>query len=275
MDLQVKAGVGKELLAFSRTKKLWVLVCVFIGLSVLSPLMIAGLGSLVDSMSDTYEQLGMDVSAMTEELSSSAMLGVSSQISDLSFAGLLVFLLLINSFAGGEQKKRSIIIPQSSGLSSIAYILPKFIVYPSAIFVLSLAGVFTGSFVASLVFDNNDIVFSQLFAAAVILGVCNMFYVCLHLALGTGTGKACMSSAVCIVASVLLPNIFSVWDPAPVYNPFTMNLTAVSALYGRESASDLFITVLIALIIMAAAYFIALFAQNAKKIDNSGDEIVI
>ena len=275
MDLQVKAGLNKELLAFSRSKKLLILACVFIGLSILSPLIIAGLSALVESMSDTYEQIGMDVSGMSEELNSSAMIGVSSQISDLSFAGLLVFLLLINSYAGGEQKKRSIIIPRNSGLGSMAYILPKFIVYPLSIFILSLLGVLAASVVSSSIFENNDIVFSRLLAAGVLLGVRNMFYVCLHLALGTATGKAGMSSAVCIVAANLLPSFFTVADAAPVYNPFTMSQTAVSALYGRESIPDLFISIILALAIMAVAYFIALFVQNAKKIDNSGNEIII
>ena len=275
MDMQVKAGLNKELLAFSRTKKLLILACVFIGLSVFSPLMIAGMGALMDSMSGTYEELGMDVSGMTEELSSSALLGVSSQISDISFAGLLVFLLLINSFAGGEQKKRSIVIPQSSGLGSTAYILPKFIVYPLTIFILSLLGVFAASVVSALVFENNDIVSSRVLMAGVIVGVCNMLYVCLHLALGTATGKAGMSSAICIVASFLLPNFFFILDAAPVYNPFTMNLTAVSVLYGGEAFSDLIISILIAFALMAVAYYIALFVQNAKRIDNSGDEMII
>ena len=199
----------------------------------------------------------------------------SPEISDLSSTGLLVYLLLINTFAGGEQKKRSIIIPQISGLGSLAYILPKFLIYPLTMFVLSLAGLLVASGVSIVAFETNDVLLPAVFTAGSILGVYNMFYVCLHLALGTSTGKPGMSSAVCIVASLLLPNFLAVVDATPSYNPFTMNLTAVSALYGGEDVSSTLVAVAIALALMVAAYFIALFVQNANKIDNSGNEIII
>ena len=275
MDIQLKAGFKKELLAFFRTSKFLILILVLIGLSVSSPLMLVGTSALMDLMGDVYDQLGMDVSMLTQELSSLASFGVSSQLSDVTMVGLLVFLLVINSFAGGEQKKRSIIIPRSSGLGSLPYILPKFAIYPVAMFIFTIMGTIAAGGVSALLFNINDIVWPMLLMAAVLAGGYNMFFVCLHLTLGTATGKAGMSSAICIVASILLPGIVSVLDPSPVYNPFAMNLTAGSALYGGVSGVDMVITMLVALALMAACYFIALFAQNAKKIDNSGEEIII
>ena len=269
MDIQLKASFAKECLAFTRTKRLLILTCVIIGLSILSPLLIAGLGALMKSMSGMYDSFGVDISGLSGALSSSATLGVSSQINDVSGVGLIVFLLLINSFAGEEQKKRSIIIPQSSGLTGFNYLMPKFVVYPLAAFLLSMLGTISASAISALVFGVNDIVWPLAIAGGATLGVYNMFYVCLHLALGTSTGKAAMSSAVCIGASILLPSILSAVDAAPAYNPFTLNLTAASLVYGAETVSDSISGILVALGIMACVFLIALFAQKAKKIDNS------
>jgi hypothetical protein len=86
-----------------------------------------------------------------------------------------------------------------------------------------------------------------------------------------------MSAAVCIVASVILPNIFAFTGSDYMYNPFTLDLLAVSSVQGHSlsggALNDIIITVVFALALMTASYFIALFAQNAKKIDNSGNEI--
>ena len=275
MDFQIKAGFRKELLAFVRSRKFFILACVYIGLSIFNPLMLKGMGMIMDTMSDTYGQLGVDISIITDQLGTSASLAISSALSELSSTGLLVFLLVINSFAGGEQKKRSVIIPQISGLGSTAYILPKFIIYPLTVFVISLVGALAAAWVSALIFDINDIVVLSVVAAGAVIGVYNMLYVCLHIALGTGTGKAGMSSAICIVASYLLPNFLAVLNTTPTYNPFTLNLTASSVLYGEEAASSILAAVAISVVLMAFAYYIAIFVQKAKKIDNSGNEVLI
>jgi hypothetical protein len=62
-----------------------------------------------------------------------------------------------------------------------------------------------------------------------------------------------------------------------MYNPFTLDLLAVSSVYNnaatRGELLDIAVTVIIALTLMLICYFVALFAQNAKMIDNSGNEI--
>ena len=278
MDIQIKAGLRKELSAFLRSKRFLIAALVFIAISILTPLLMWGLGLLMEVTSSAYDQLGMDSTGMVEEISPlflTASSGVGMQISYLSTYGLLLYLLLMNSYAGGEQKRRSIIIPQISGLSSRAYILPKFIIYPPAVFIMSLIGVLIASLVSTFIFEYNDLTFTAVLASGVVLGVFLMFFACLHLALGTATGKAGMSSAICIVASMLLPSALSIIDATPAYNPFTLSVTATSTLYGAEKASEVIIGIIIALAIMVAAFFIALFVRNAKKIDNSGNEVLI
>jgi len=277
MTIQLKASFKKEFLAYVRTRRFMIITLVIIGLSVLSPLLLAGMSLLMDSMSDIYDEFGMDVSEMTEALSSSVSIGVSSSVSDITGVGLIVMLLLINRAAGGEQKKRTVIIPKSAGLKSLPYILPKFIIYPISAFVLTVIAMFISWAVSVLLFEFNDVTFSGVLSAGLISGVCLMLYVCFHITLGTATGKAGMSAAVCITASIILSNIFAFTSSDYMYNPFALDLIAASALLNSPMTNteilDIVVTVVFAFGIMVISYFVALFAQNARKIDNSGNEI--
>jgi len=277
MNIQTRASFKKEFLAYFRTRKFLIVALVVIGLSLLSPLLITGLGVLMDSMSDIYEDFGMDVSEMTGMLSSSSSLGVSSSVSDITGVGLIVLLILINSAAGGEQKKRAVMIPRSAGLRSFPYLFPKFIIYPLSVFILAIVAMFTSWAASSIVFEVNDVTFNMVLLAGILSGVCLMLYVCFHLALGTATGNAALSATMCIIASVLLPNVFALTDIEYMFNPFALDLLASSVIVGGKVTGaeviDIVITIIFALAIMIGTYFISLFANNAKKIDNSGNDI--
>jgi len=276
MSMQTKASFKKELLAFFRTNKFLIIAIVIIGWSILSPLLLVGMGALINAMSPLYDEMGMDVSTMTDILGGSANMAVSSAVTDLAGTGLIVFILLINSFAGGEQKKRATIIPRSSGLRTFSYIFPKFIIYPLAGFALAVIGAFASWGTAVLAYEINDVSLTGVLVGGALAGVCLMFYTCCHLTMGTATGKAGMSAAVCIVAALLLPNIFAALGSDLVYNPFTLNILAGSVVaegaLGEVQPLDIAMTVAIAFAIMVIVYFIAIFAQNAKKVDNTGNE---
>ena len=229
MSIQTKAGFNKELFAYLRTKKFLTIALVMLGLSILSPLIVSGLGFLMDAMSDIYDEFGMDVSEMTEMLGTSASIGVTSSVGDITGTAIIVVLLLLNSAAGGEQKKRSIIIPKSAGLKSFAYIFPKFIIYPLSIFILSVIAMFASWGASVILFDVNDVTFTGVLLAGILSGICLMMYTCFHLTLGTATGQAGMSAAVCISASVIFSNIFAFVDIGYMFNPFALNILAVSS----------------------------------------------
>ena len=275
MDMQLRAGYSKEMKAFIRTNRFVILISVFIALGILYPLLIRGMGALMLAMSDTYYELGMDVTILTEQLGSTATIGLTNALSALTTIGLLVFLILINGFAGGEQKRRSIIIPQNSGLESFSYLFPKFIIYPLSIFAFTVVSVIVAAAVSVWAFEFNNIVLINLLVAAALAGLFNMFYVCLHLALGTSTGKAGMSSAICIVVSILLSDALSLAGIVPAFNPVTMHVTATLIASGAEMRPGIIVGVGITLALMLAVFSIALFVQNAKRIDNSGNEIII
>jgi ABC-2 type transport system permease protein len=291
MSLQTSANFKKELTAFARTKKLVILLSVFMGFATLIPLFYRGIGIMVEAMEELYDEMGMDSDAMLEILGLNATTGVQQAALAISLAGLIVFLLLINSFAGGEQKRRSIIIPRSSGLRSVPYLLPKYIVYPTAAFLLAFSAMLISSVISGVIFIQNDLEADRVIWSGVLLGVNLMFYVCMHLTIGTATGKPGMSAAICVGASLLVPEFFAVlsrgFDGGMIaYNPFSMANLALTLHYkipgqpdefitALPPASEMIITILFAIGIMVAAYFVALFAQNARRIDNRGNEMLI
>ena len=277
MNIQTKASFKKEWLSFFRTHSFLTIACVIIGISILSPLIIAGMGALMDAMSDIYDELGADVSGMTALLGAASSTGVESSVDSITGVGLIVTLLLLNRAAGGEQKKRSVIIPKSAGLRSFAYIFPKFIIYPLSAFVFAVVAVFAAWIVSIPLFEINDVSFGSALLAGILSGVSIMLFICFHLTLGTATGKAGMSAAICITVSIVLPGVLSLIGTDYMYNPFTLDIMAYFSVAAEALSEmnfvDILVAVIFALAIMGILFFIALFAQNARKIDNSGNEI--
>jgi len=277
MSIQTKACFKKEILAYFRSRKFLIIACVIVGIALLSPLMIVLFSTLMDAMSDMYAQFDTDVSGLTESITEYSSTGMASSVSDITSAGLIVMLILLSRAAGGEQKKRAVIIPRSAGLRSFSYLFPKYIIYPLSAFFLSIIAMLASWFVSGLIFNSNDVTFANAFLASTLVGTTMMFYVCLHLTLGTATGQAGMSAVVCIVMSMILPLVFASVDMDYMFNPFALNMIAASVLHSYvvpgSQIVDILISIAFALGIMVTAFFIALFAQNARRIDNTGEEI--
>jgi len=275
MNMQTKASFKKESLSFFRTGRFFIIAAAIFGLALFMPLLIAGLTSFMDAASDIYYDMGMDVTDMTDFLATSSA-ALANSTTSISQIGLLVLIILLNRAAGGEQKKRTIIIPQNSGLRSFSYLFPKYIIYPVSAFVLGFLSMLASFGISTLLFDVNDVLFQNFVFSALLIGATLAFYVSLHLTLGTATGQAGLSAALCLVAAFLLPTVFSVAGGEVVFNPFGMDLFALNTMTGDALTGtqmlDVLFTILFALGIMVVAFLVALFAQNAKKIDNSGDE---
>ena len=130
MNIQTKASFKKEFLSFFRTRVFLIIACVIIGLSIFSPLLMVGMGSLMESMSDLYEEMGTDISGMTEMLGASASVGVAFSVESVTGTGIIVLLLMINKAAGGEQKKTRNNHPEKCGTA-------QFCLYFSEVYCLS------------------------------------------------------------------------------------------------------------------------------------------
>jgi len=273
---QTTASFKKEGLSFFRTGRFFIIAAVIVGLATFMPLLLAGLMAFMEAFSEVYADMGMDIEGMTGFLATNSSAIINSA-TNTTQVGLVVLVVLLNRAAGGEQKKRTIIIPKSAGLSSFSYLFPKYIIYPLSAFALGFVAMLSSYGVSALLFDANDVLFSNLVMAALLIGALLALYVCFHLTLGTATGMAGLSAAICIIAAFLLPLIFGVTGGDGVFNPFAMDILAFNAIMSGEALGgsdilDIVFTILFAIGVMVVTFLIALFAQNARKIDNSGNE---
>lgn len=296
--MQIKAGITKELQQFSRTFKMWGLIIAFIAFAIIDPLIIKGTDVLINNIDYdnmfTYEiednaqdmnrdaakdgffntsiNFDMDMQQSLDIFSSrtNASTAYSVGMSDLSGSVLLIMLLLLMSTAGGEIKKRNTIIPMTSGLQPINYIIPKFIIYPLFIMLMSILSAFICAGTSLIFFpDSSQTLLSIpiVLTGAIALGFYLIFNMSILFAFGICTGRAGIGVLVVYISSIILPVIFSVFE-ANKFHPYALNAIAVSP---NETTdwTNYFVSIIMTLIIMAVLFFMCLFVMKARQIDNS------
>ena len=192
-------------------------------------------------------------------------LGFVSVLGELSSDCLLVFMLCLMGAAGGEQKKRNVIIPNCSGLTSWGYILPKFIMYPLFTMLASFASGYFGYYVCTLLYSET---LPALDVFNFILGnsiYCAFIVVC-YFALGLSTGKAGISVLVVYIVKIILPTVLEFAD-VNEYNPLSLSKYSLGqnwSVDGKELAISIAMTVVLSLFFMFLTYLFV----NLRKIDN-------
>lgn len=286
----LKEGVKKEFMFFTRSFRMWGVLVAAVLFAAVAPLLIKlsfiMLESLDGMMGDDSSYMtasasveGMDFSAefggadfdMSKE-DQMGKIGAISALGDLTQTLMLIFMLVIMYAAGGELKKRSMIIPQNAGLSSKLYILPKFIIYPVFAAVFAFCGIWIGFGVSTLVFPGVQVSVLGVLEAAFAAAVYDAFIMVLYLTLGLCTAKAGIATAIMYGGSTILSALFSALG-ADKFHPFTLTSQAQSAVMAESfDAVNYWGSMGITVLIMILCYFVTLFVISAKRIDNRGKE---
>lgn len=296
----LKTGLKKEMMFLGRTGKLAGIIIAMLVFAFLDGLMLKATGAMMSSMSTTMQQqvdsiaensenseeineikdITNSMSTMTSMFDSmNAPTILYSTIADISGLGMLITLLVIKSACGGEQKKRSIIIPRCAGLTPKMYILPKFILYPLMVFVLSVIAVFIAGGMSQLLFEGS-ILFENMLVAGVTLGVYLAFVMTVMLTLGISTEKPGISVIIVLVAINIIPSLLSAYR-VDRFNPFalpTLVSEAVMSENGAFASMDMlnfWVSVGTTLIISVILYFVTLLALNSREVRNEGNEPVL
>lgn len=296
----LKTGLKKEMMFLGRTGKLAGIIIAMLVFAFLDGLMLKATGAMMSSMSTTMQQqvdsiaensenseeindltdITNSMSTMTSMFDSmNAPTILYSTIADISGLGMLITLLVIKSACGGEQKKRSIIIPRCAGLTPKMYILPKFILYPLMVFVLSVIAVFIASGMSQLLFEGS-ILFENVLVAGVTLGVYLAFVMTVMLTLGISTEKPGISVIIVLVAINIIPSLLSAYR-VDRFNPFalpTLVSEAVMSENGAFASMDMlnfWVSVGTTLVISVVLYFVTLLALNSREVRNEGNEPVL
>ena len=200
---------------------------------------------------------------------SMAAVGFKTGVSSITSTGFLIISLLLMATAGGEQKKRSVIIPNCAGLTPAGYVLPKFIVYPLVIGVLSfLGGIITGC-ISNLMYNNelsiNDIMFSSLCAAIYML-----FMIALYFLIGLSTGRPGISVIIVYGGSTIIPILLQSLD-IDRYNPFTLQSLLMSS-YNDADMNNFILSTVVAFILSVICCLLALMIMTLRRVDNTVGE---
>ena len=214
---------------------------------------------------------GMGMGDMLELYSDArAMFAVTATMT--ASTGTLIAMLLLMSAAGGEQKKRAMIVPMCSGLTYKNYLIPKFVIYPLSLFSVTFLSVAAAGFLCNAIFPNNHISFGMIMLVALIGAVYVTFLTTIHLSLGLCTSRpGIMAASVYVGASIIesLLQGFGLFR----FHPFALNtLISEIGMNPEFSVADetlnIAVSIAIAVVICVVMFFLALGVLSAKKINN-------
>ena len=280
----IKAGIKKEFMVFSRGFRLIGVIITIIGISLMYPLLYKSMEMMAGQIADMGQQIGGEaqdqvtgavdsingmMSSLEAMYGSMAAVGFKTGVSSITSTGFLIISLLLMATAGGEQKKRSVIIPNCAGLTPAGYVLPKFIVYPLVIGVLSfLGGIITGG-ISNLIYNNelniNDIIFSSLCAAIYML-----FMTALYFLIGLSTGRPGISVIIVYGGSTIIPILLQSLD-IDRYNPFTLQSLLMSS-YNDADMNNFMLSTVVAFILSVICCLLALMIVTLRRVDNTVGE---
>jgi ABC-2 type transport system permease protein len=283
---QINAGIKKELMSSWRKFFIGGMLIVFFGCSFFLP----GMSALILAVGEMDltgidEQMGIDSDSFGAmvglyEGESGLFVAYSGTISMFTSAGLLAVLILMISTAGGEQKKRSIIIPQTAGLTAYGYVLPKFLFYPPIVFAATVGFMFLTNSICYAVFDVAyplEIVA----VTAVLTGFSMMFSLCLYLFFGIVTATPGLSVLYVLAANLVFTetipafgiNRFTPFSLEYMSNTIILNHMSDADMYSRIGQTNVWITAGITLFLCLVLMLLTLFAMVAKRMDNTADEV--
>lgn len=281
----IKVGIKKEFMLFSRGFRLIGVIITIIGISLMYPLMYKSMEMMAGQIADMGQQIGGEtqdqvtgavdsINGMMSSLEamyggSMAAVGFKTGVSSITSTGFLIISLLLMATAGGEQKKRSVIIPNCAGLTPAGYVLPKFIVYPVMIGLFTfLGGMATGG-ISNLIYNNelniNDIIFSSLCAAIYML-----FMTALYFLIGLSTGRPGISVIIVYGGSTIIPILLQSLD-IDRYNPFTLQSLLMSS-YNDADMNNFILSTVVAFILSVICCLLALMIMTLRRVDNTVGE---
>lgn len=302
MNAQLKYSFKKEGAQFTRKCKLLGIALAILGFALLNPLMYKFISVVLNGM-DGMELPGFDGQEMQAEIQltssegGSGLDGLSGGMSfgdvtdaynsaqtmfSMSLAGmvsysLLIIMIVMMKPAGGEQKKRAMIVPLCCGLDYKNYLIPKFIIYPLSVFGFAFLGGLTAGGLCNSLFANDILSVGQVALVSFMLGIYMAFIITVYLALGLCTSHPGAMVAAVFVGQLFLPSIIAAMGLSS-YQPFAL-LNLIGALSDpslgdilSENLTNILVSSAVAIAISVLMFFITLAVLNNKRVDNQQED---
>lgn len=288
----MKFAFKKELMYFSRTFRMFGVIFAILIISLFDPLVYKGMMVFMDIMGEQLEQSGFTMTADAGALASAEVDAsnpfagltelyaslrapeiASAAVADFTSTSALIIFLVLMQPSGGEQKKRSTILPLCAGLTPIRYIVPKFVIYPLTAFLSSLIALPLCAGVSVFLF-GGEISFLNSLAAGAMVGLYLAFLIVIELTLGICTARPGLAAIFTILGSQLLPTVLALFR-INRFNPFVLPDLAGGFLSGEAGTLNLWVSVMVTVVVGVILFFTTLLTQTARRIDNSGNEPVL
>jgi ABC-2 type transport system permease protein len=260
---QINAGLKKELLFFWRSFRLGGIIIAFIGCALFMPLMWGMMAAM--GMEDLFNQMGL------EQIENGELFVMYSGSLSMIISASIVMLILMMGTAGAEQKKRSIIIPQTAGLTPSGYVLPKFMFYPMIIFIMTVISAFIANAACHAVL-NVSYSFEPVLITGSLVGLYMMFLVCFYLFMGIALVQPGLSILYVLAADMVFSEMLRAFG-INRFTPWSLPLMTDAVLLDFSNISNIVTTAVITLFICFVFMLLTLFAMVAKRMDNTADEV--
>lgn len=300
MSEQLKYSFKKERMQFFRTLKFMGFILAIFGFAIANPLMYKFTGLMFNELnkSDKTPDTAMTATVTTTaELSDGndvldeilGGMGMDEMVSIYTHANttyafclvsftsysLLIMMLVMMSPAGGEQKKRAMIVPQCCGLKTSCYLIPKFVIYPLAAFVLTFLGGLTAGGLCDVLYDVDRVSFDMMALGSLFIAIYVAFIVAIYLSLGICSSRAGLMVGAVFIGQMFLQSMLEAMGLSD-YQPFSL-VTVANQMYYEgydlaEKTPSILVSIGLALVIGVLMFVLAVAVLNAKKIDNQEEE---
>lgn len=286
--MQLKYSFKKEWSQFFRTFRLWGVILAIFSFALSYPLMFKFLTVFMEEAENMFpEQVAAvlslsgeggaafsstDINAAFEMFSDGGQIFATSLVSFAAY-GLLITCLILMSAAGGEQKKRAMIVPMCSGLDYKNYLLPKFTMYPTIVFAVTFLAALTAGGLCAVMFADNAPSGEVILLCSLLISVYMAFMVSVFLSLGLCTSRPGIMAPAVFVGEMFLESMLNGFGLTK-YHPFALlgyvnSLTNANAgISIADEAVSIVVSIAISVVIAVLMYFLALGVLKAKKIDN-------
>lgn len=290
MKAQLKYSFKKESALYVRRFHLLGMLLGIFGFAIFDPLMCKAMDAMMQ-IANEMEFPTQTAAISTASSGASDMTGIDGvmsmfQSASFSFGytisqiiaySLLIIMLVTRSAAGGEQKKRTMIVPMCSGLQYKNYLIPKFVIYPLSTLVLTFLGGMTGGGLCNALFTVDRVSVGMMAFSSLIMAVYCAFIVTIYLALGLCTSRPGLMTGAVYLGQMILPSLLDGMRLTD-YHPFTLMSEASSLVMPVEGfeLSDrlpsIFTAMGLCVVIGVLMYFLARGVLGAKRIDNTEED---
>ena len=291
MNKQIRYGFKKEWLQFSRTFRFGGIIIAIISFAIADPLMYKMLAVMMAAMPELMNESLSFIPAlvstagefsageMFEEVAgmyNDAGMVFSLTMVDLCVSAVLISMLILMSPSGGEQKKRATIIPAASGLDYFNYLVPKFVLYPATIFVLTFLSAVLAGFLCNGLFTENNYEVGLMFLGALLCAIYAAFIIAVYMGIGLCTSRPGVATIIMYFGTTLIQLILTSLDLTQ-YHPFTLRALVSGEMFAgdfvlSDNIASIAVGAVLSVVIGVVMFFMTLCVLKAKRINNQEDK---